>query len=165
MNLRHLRTFVQITEAGGVARAAGRLHLSQPTVSRQIRALEDALGLPLFDRVGRNVQLTSDGEDLLRRSRQLLADADAIGERARALKGGDTGVLRVGATPQLIESLLVNVIAQHRRRHPGGEIHPVEDGGTRRLRRVDRSDLHLAVTTEHGELCRTVMCAPGYLVA
>jgi hypothetical protein len=44
MNLRHLRTFVQITEAGGVARAAGRLNLSQPTVSRQIRALEDALG-------------------------------------------------------------------------------------------------------------------------
>src|ERR1700730_299255 len=62
MNLRHLRTFVQITEAGGVARAAGRLNLSQPTVSRQIRALEDALGLPLFDRVGRNVQLTSEAK-------------------------------------------------------------------------------------------------------
>ena len=165
MNLRHLRTFVQITEAGGVARAAGRLNLSQPTVSRQIRALEDALGLPLFDRVGRNVQLTSEGEDLLRRSRQLLADADAIGERARALKGGDAGVLRVGATPQLIESLLVNVIAQHRRRHPGVEIHPVEDGGIRLLRQLDRGDIHLAITTERDERFSARLVYPVYLLA
>src|SRR5260370_19507500 len=130
-----------------------------------MRAVEDALGLPLFDRVGRNVQLTSEGEDLLRRSRQLLADADAIGERARALKGGDTGVLRVGATPQLIESLLVNVIAQQRRRHPGVEIHPVEDGGIRLLRRLDRGDIHLAITTERDDRFSARLVYPVYLLA
>src|SRR5260370_32146852 len=101
MNLRHLRAFVQITEAGGVARPAGRLNLSQPTVSRQIRALEDALGLPLFDRVGRNVQLTSEGEHLLLRSRQLLAHPDAIAEPARALTGGHAVVLPASPPPQL----------------------------------------------------------------
>src|SRR5438093_6217137 len=106
VNLRHLRTFAAIADTGGFARAAARLHLSQPALSRQIHALEAELGLPLFDRVGRRVQLTSQGEDLLRRSRRLLADADSLGERARALKTGETGILRVAATPQVIENLL-----------------------------------------------------------
>ena len=86
MNLRHLRAFATIVDVGGVARAALRLHLSQPALSRQIHALEADLGVPLFDRVGRRVQLTSQGEDLLRRSRRLLAEADSLGERAHELK-------------------------------------------------------------------------------
>src|SRR5256885_633819 len=110
MNLRHLRAFPAIADRGGVARAAPRLHLSQPALSRQIHALEAELGLPLFDRVGRRVQLTSQGEDLLRRSRRLLADADSLGERARALKTGETGILRVAATPQVIENLLAGFL-------------------------------------------------------
>ena len=67
MNFRHLRAFAAIVDAGGFARAAERVHLSQPALSRQIHALEDELGVPLFDRIGRRVQLTSEGEDLLRR--------------------------------------------------------------------------------------------------
>jgi LysR family transcriptional regulator, cyn operon transcriptional activator len=65
MNFGHLRTFVAIVDAGGVHRAAARLNLSQPAVSRQIHALESDLGVALFDRIGRRVQLTSEGEDLL----------------------------------------------------------------------------------------------------
>ena len=106
MNLRQLRTFITIADAGGLARAEGRLQLSQPAASRQIQALETELGVPLFDRIGRRMQLTSEGEDLLRRSRRLLQDADSIGERARALRSGQTGILRVGATTQTIESTL-----------------------------------------------------------
>jgi DNA-binding transcriptional LysR family regulator len=79
MNLRHLRTFVAIADAGGVRRAATRINLSQPATSRQIHALEAELGVRLFDRIGRRVQLTSEGEDLLQRSRRLLSDAEAIG--------------------------------------------------------------------------------------
>ena len=119
MNLRHLRTFVAIADAGGVRRAATRINLSQPATSRQIHALEAELGVRLFDRIGRRVQLTSEGEDLLQRSRRLLSDAEAIGERARALKSGQTGVLRVGATPQLIESMMVAFLAEYQQRHPG----------------------------------------------
>jgi LysR family cyn operon transcriptional activator len=83
MNLRQLRAFATIVDVGGVARAALRLHLSQPALSRQIHALEADLGVLLFDRVGRRVQLTSQGEDLLRRSRRLLAEADSMGARAQ----------------------------------------------------------------------------------
>ena len=108
MNLRFLRTFVEIADNAGFARAATRLNLTQSAASRQIQALEDELGLQLFTRTGRSVRLTSEGEDLLMRSRRLLFDADAIGRRASALKTGEVGVLRVGATPQVIENLLAD---------------------------------------------------------
>jgi DNA-binding transcriptional LysR family regulator len=144
MNLRQLRTFIAIADAGGVARAAARLHLSQPATSRQIAALEADLGVPLFDRIGRRVQLTSEGEDLLRRSRHLLAEADLLSERARALKGGQSGILRVGATPQVIETMLANFLPHYRRSHPGVEVLLVEDGGVRLPGRLERGEVNLA---------------------
>ncbi len=145
MNLRHLRAFAGIVDAGGVARAADRLHLSQPALSRQIAALEQELGVVLFDRVGRRVQLTPEGEDLLRHARQLLAEAAALGERAQALKAGQAGLLRVGATPQVIEGLLADFLAQHERRHPGVEVGLVEAGGSRLGELLDRGEVHLAL--------------------
>src|SRR6266566_4910552 len=136
MNLRHLRTFVAVADAGGVRRAAIRVSLSQPATSRQLHALEAELGVPLFDRIGRRLQLTSEGEDLLQRSRRLLSDAEAIGDRARALTSGQTGVLRVGATPQLIESMMVGFLAYYRPRHPGVDVHFIEDGAVRLAARL-----------------------------
>src|SRR4029079_10049877 len=108
MNLRFLRTFVAIVDNAGFARAAARLNLTQSAASRQIQALEDELGLRLFARVGRNMRLKPEGEDLLVRSRRLLSDAEDSGQRPNALKTGDVGVLRVGATPQVIENLLAD---------------------------------------------------------
>ena len=148
MNLRYLRTFAAIADLGGFARAAALLNLSQPALSRQINALETELGVPLIDRVGRRVQLTSQGEDLLRRSRRLLAEADALGERARSLKSGEIGILRVGATLQVIENLLAEFLIQYRRRHPGVEVHLVEDGGVRLHGRLERGDVHLDTTAD-----------------
>src|SRR3954449_2102770 len=130
-NFRFLRTFVAIADNAGFARAAARLNLTQSAASRQIQALEDELGLRLFARIGRSVRLTREGEDLLVRSRQLLFDADALGQRASALKTGEVGVLRVGATPQVIENLLADFLSRYRKRHPGVEVHLVEDGGSR----------------------------------
>ena len=146
MNLRHLRAFATIADVGGFARAAARLNVSQPALSRQIHALEAELGVPLFDRIRRRVHLTSEGEDLLRCSRRLLAEAESLGERARSLKAGQTGILRVGATPQVIENLLADFLTGYRRRHPGVEVHLVEDGGARLLNRLERGDVHLTMT-------------------
>jgi DNA-binding transcriptional LysR family regulator len=143
VDLRHLRALATIVDAGGFGRAGARLNVSQPALSRQIRALEDELDVRLFDRVARRVRLTSEGEDLLQRARRLLTDADSLSERARALKGGQTGVLRVGATPQAIEALLAGFLVRYRRRHPGVEIHLVEDGGARLAGRLERGDVHL----------------------
>lgn len=145
MNLRFLRTFIEIADNAGFARAATRLNLTQSAASRQIQALEDELGLQLFTRTGRSVRLTSEGEDLLIRSRRLLFDADAIGQRASALKTGEVGVLRVGATPQVIENLLADFLLRYRKRHAGVEVHVVEDGGSRLPGRLERGDINVAL--------------------
>ena len=145
MNLRFLRTFVAIADNAGFARAAARLNLTQSAASRQIQALEDELGLRLFARIGRSVRLTPEGEDLLVRSRRLLFDAEALGQRANALKTGDVGVLRVGGTPQMIENVLAGFLPRYRKRHAGVEIHLVEDGGSRLPGRLERGDIDVAL--------------------
>jgi len=165
MNFRHLLAFRTIADAGGFARAAARLNLSQPALSRQIHALEADLGVLLFDRIGRRVQLTSEGEDLLRRSRRLLAEVDSLGERARSLKTGEIGILRVGATPQVIENLLADFLTHYRRRHPGVEVHLVEDGGVRLHGRLERGDVHLAMTAVGGTRFEDRLLYPMHLVA
>ena len=66
MELRHLRYFVSVAEAASVSKAALRVNICQPALSRQIRDLETELGVRLFDRVGRRIQLTAEGEDLAR---------------------------------------------------------------------------------------------------
>ena len=144
MDLHQLRTFVAIADTDGVARAATRLNLSQPAASRQIQVLEAELGVALFDRIGRRVRLTSQGEDLLRRSRKLVAEADSLRERARALKAGHTGVVKIGATPPMIETVLAGFLPVHRRRHPGVEISVIEDGGAALIARLERGEVDLA---------------------
>jgi DNA-binding transcriptional LysR family regulator len=146
MELRHLRYFAAVVDAGGVSKAALRLRMTQPALGRQVRDLERELGVRLFDRIGRRVQLTAEGEDLLRRARALLTDADSLVERGHALTRGTTGVLRVGATPQTLESLLVPFMPRFRRSHPGVEVHFVEDGGPRLFGHIDRGTIHLGLT-------------------
>ena len=165
MSLRQLRTFVAVVDAGGVARAAAKLHLSQPAASRQIHALESDLGVALFDRVGRRVQLTPEAEELLPRCRRVLLEFESLGERALALRKGEGGVLRIGATSQVIEGLLSPFLQRYRQRHPGTEVQLVEDGGARLPHRLERSDVQLAVLPE-GEAafeCRPLF--PMHLIA
>jgi LysR family cyn operon transcriptional activator len=164
LNLRHLRGFAAIVDAGGFARGAARLNVSQPALSRQIHALEEELGVPLFDRIGRRIQLTSEGEDLLRRSRRLLAEADSLGERARSLKAGTIGILRVGATPHVIEALLADFLRGHRRRHPGIEVRLVEDGGSHMVERLARGDVHLACMSAGDPRFHGRLLAPMHLL-
>ena len=146
MELRHLRYFVSVAEAASVSRAALRVHISQPALSRQIRDLETELGLRLFDRIGRRIQLTTEGEDLLRESRNVLAHAEALTERARRLVSGDTGLLRVGATPQAMQSVLAAFLGKFHRALPGVDVRLTEDGGVRLYELVERGELHIALS-------------------
>lgn len=105
MDLRRIRTFVTVAELGTVSKAAEQLHVAQPALSRHIASLEDEFGVKLFDRVGRRIVLTSEGEQLLSDCHGLLNSARALGERAQMLRRGDVGVLRVSTTPHLIEGI------------------------------------------------------------
>lgn len=145
MNLRALRTFVVSVDAGGLGRACSRLNISQPAASRQIRGLEDDLGVVLFERVGRRLKLTTDGEHLLAQSRRLLDDANLLTEHARSLKGGETGLLRIAATPHVIAGVIAPFVSRHMERFPGVEIQLLEGGAASQTTRLDRGEAHLAI--------------------
>jgi LysR family transcriptional regulator, cyn operon transcriptional activator len=153
MKFRQLETFVLIAETGGFARAEGRLHLSQPAASRQILALEAELGIPLFDRIGRRIKLTSEGEDLLHRGRRILQEVESFVERARVLKGGQAGTLRVGSSTFHVESLLADFLPRYRHRHPSVEIDLIEDGAARIPERLERGDVHLGLIQPNENYC------------
>src|ERR1700728_2532267 len=106
MDLRHARVFVTVAELGTVSKAALRLQVAQPALSRQLIDLENELGLGLFDRVGRRLLMTGEGEQLLSSCRVLLNSASAVAEQAQLLRHGDSGVLRIAGSPQHIESVL-----------------------------------------------------------
>jgi DNA-binding transcriptional LysR family regulator len=145
MELRHLRYFVAVADAGNVSRAAQQLHVTQPALSRQIQDLEREFGCRLFDRIGRRISLTKDGEEILDRTRRLLADAEALRERARALAGGKTGVLRIGAPPQFIDAAMPEVLTRYASAYPGIDVRLVESGGRALLERLQQGELHLVI--------------------
>jgi len=98
MELYQLRSFVAVAEAGHLTRAAEKLHVSQPAVSAQIKALEDELDLALFERTSSGMALTRAGERLLADAEKVLAAAQAMRNEAKALKGEVAGKMRVGTT-------------------------------------------------------------------
>jgi LysR family cyn operon transcriptional activator len=165
MELRHLRYFVAVAEAGSVSLAARRLNGTQPALSRQIQDLEQDLGVRLFDRIGRKIVLTGDGDELLDRARRLLADAEAFRERAQALGGGEGGILRIGATPQFIEAALPEVLARYHRARPGVEVRVIEDGAGSLLSRVHQGELHLAIGVLRAEGLQSRLLYPLRVLA
>lgn len=145
INLRYLRTFVMTAETGGLGRACARLNLSQPAASRQLQALEVELGVVLFEHVGRGLRLTSHGEDLLQRSRQLLTQSELLVEHAQALRGGETGTLKVGATAQVIANVIAPFLPGYRRDHPGVDVQIIEGGDPQQRTRLERGEAHLTI--------------------
>ncbi len=145
MELHTLRCFVGVADQLSFSRASEQLHLSQPALSRQVRALEDELGMPLFDRVGRRVKLTSGGEELAARARLLLQDFDGFKIRAQDLSRGPVGTLRVGATPQTLEALVAPLIARFRRMWPKVEFQLVEDGSASLLDQLREGRVQIAI--------------------
>jgi DNA-binding transcriptional LysR family regulator len=96
MELRQARAFVITADEGHVGRAATRLHVTQPTLSRQIAALERSLGVPLFDRTRRQLAMTPAGEVFLAGARELVRRADELAAATLRAHRGELGVLRVG---------------------------------------------------------------------
>ena len=99
MELRHLRYFVSAAEAENVSRAALKLHVSQPALSRQIRDLEEELGFALFKRSAQSVRLTEAGKTFLSEARAVLQRADEAVTSARAIATGGRTELHVGYAP------------------------------------------------------------------
>jgi DNA-binding transcriptional LysR family regulator len=119
MTLVQLRHLITLARVGSFSKAAQALFLTQPALSRSIRALEDEFGAPLFDRVGRRIELTPFGRDALERARQLVFDADELQASGRRVTEGDAGDLRIGmgsGPGAMLMTPLLMQMAQHRPR-------------------------------------------------
>lgn len=159
MNLEQLRGFTEIAATGHFTRAAERLHLAQPSLSRQLASLEAELGVELVHRARGNVALTAAGERLLPIARRMLTDAESAREEMAELAGLRRGRIRLGATPTLCTSLVADVLAEYRERFPGIEIEILERGSRSLLASLleGRLDLALIVTSVSSVDARAVL--------
>ena len=123
MELRHLRYFVGVGEEQHFGRAAERLHIAQPALSRQIQDLERELGFTLFDRLPRGVRLNGAGKLFLIDARRILLDVVEAKLRAERIALGKAGTLRVGiATALSWHGLVVNTFRQFRSEQPDAQL-------------------------------------------
>jgi DNA-binding transcriptional LysR family regulator len=145
MDLKHLRSFVAVAEERSVSKAALRLHITQPALSRQIRDLQEQLRVRVFERVGRGLVLTTEGEQLLGECRSLLSHADAVSERAQLLRSGDAGALRVAASPVQIEAVFSTFLHRYGQRYPNVQVKLIEAVGPDVLAMLERGEIHLGL--------------------
>ena len=132
MQLAQLAYFVAVAETRHFTRAAARVRVAQPSLSKQIQGLERELGSPLFSRARGNVALTPAGEALLPLARRILADVETARREVQELAGLRRGRVRLGATPSLCTGLLADALRHFRDRYPGIDLH-VQEGGSRDL--------------------------------
>jgi LysR family hydrogen peroxide-inducible transcriptional activator len=145
VNLRDLRYLVALADARHFGRAAEASHVSQPTLSTQIRKLEEQLGVKLIERQPRNVTLTDVGERVVGRARRIVQDADDIGELARESRDPLAGVLKVAFIPTLGPYLLPLVTPRVRKRLPRLQLMLYEYQTGPLLERLRAGELDLGV--------------------
>lgn len=145
MELRHLRYFVAVAEALNFTKAARRLHLAQPALSRQVSDLEEELGADLLKRTSHGVWLTEEGKSFLEDARDILNRANDSVAKVRAISRGEMGELQVGYLPPLDLHILPSALAAFQKTTPGVKV-VLHDLGTDELCHELRSGtLHLAL--------------------
>ncbi|KQX34506.1 LysR family transcriptional regulator [Variovorax sp. Root434] len=129
MKLVQLRHLISLAQTGSFSKSALDLHLTQPALSRSVRALEDELGMPLVDRIGRRNELTAFGREVLERARELVFEADELRDSGRRLREGESGVFRIGLGSGPGAMLMTPFLLHMATRHPKMRV-AVARGGT-----------------------------------
>ncbi|WP_405436733.1 LysR family transcriptional regulator [Streptomyces avidinii] len=145
MQFQQLLYFVAVAETRHFTRAAERVHVAQPSLSQQIKALERELGAELFSRARGNITLTDAGETLLPLARRILADADTARLEVQELAQLRRGRVRLGATPSICTGMLPDVLRAFHDAHPGIELLIEESGSLDLVRELARGALDLAL--------------------
>ena len=127
MTLRDLKYLVALADHKHFGRAAAACYVSQPTLSTQIKKLEDELGVPLVERAPRKVMLTPAGRDAAERARRIVAEVEQMKEAARRSQDPEAGTVRLGMFPTLGPYLLPHVVPRIRARFPHLELLLVEE--------------------------------------
>jgi LysR family hydrogen peroxide-inducible transcriptional activator len=148
MNLRDLRYLIALADHRHFGRAADATHVSQPTLSTQIRKLEEELGVTLVERSPRNVLLTEAGERIIARARTIVRETDEIKAIARSHRDPESGSIRLGVFPTLGPYLLPHVVNRLRSRFPRLELLLVEDRTAQLIERLREGSLDGAVLAQ-----------------
>ena len=118
LNLHHLRLFTAVVQHGGFTKAAAKLNLSQPAISKSLNELERQLGLELIERTGRTVRLTDAGQTLYARASELFGVERAAEQELRELRGLKRGTLRIAASTTIATYMLPPYLGRFHMRHP-----------------------------------------------
>lgn len=169
MNLRDLKYLIALADLRHFGKAADACFVSQPTLSTQVRKLEEELGVTLVERAPRKVMLTPTGQDVVQRARRIVADVEQMREAARRSKDPESGSLRLGVFPTLAPYLLPHVVPQLRERFPQLELLLVEEKSDVLLQhlREGRLDAALLALPVHDEQlhCEFLFDEPFVLAA
>jgi DNA-binding transcriptional LysR family regulator len=175
VTLVQLRHLIALAESGSFSKAAQAVYVTQPALSRSIRALEDELGMPLFDRVGRRIELTSFGREALERARELVLEAAELRDSGRRMSQGQGGILRIGMGSGPGAMLMTPLLMHMATQQPKVRV-AVARGGTELLTQalrarsldalvIDARSLKPAADLEVGLVCEmrgVFMCRRGH---
>lgn len=155
MRLSQLETLIHVAELGSLSRAAERLHIAQPALSRQVRMLERELGVQVFDRHGRGMVLTEPGQEVLRHAYRVFGELDEIRSVAAEGDTGLRGHLSVGLPPTVADLLTLPLVTAMTEHHPNATLRVVGAYSRFLLDWLRRGDIDLAVLYE-GSPIRTL---------
>jgi DNA-binding transcriptional LysR family regulator len=153
-----LAAFAALAEELHFTRAAARLHVAQPALTKRIQQLERALGVRLFDRTRRSVRLTAAGELLLPPATSALQGIEAFAAAAGRLAAGDLGRLRVAFTPSAPHHVLPGVVRAFRRQHPDVDCRLTETGSDEQIERLLAGDLDVGILRPPARVPSRLLC-------
>ena len=146
VSIRQIRAFVAVARLNSFTRAAALLHVAQPTLTVQIRKLEEALAVRLFDRTSRSVALTQTGRDLLPVLARLVQDLDGLLSEVRSQGTGYRGLVRIAALPTAAAGLLPKAIKSFRAAYPGADFRVRDVIARRVLVLVEEEEVDIGIT-------------------
>lgn len=145
MELQQLRYFCAVARTGSFTKAAEQEEVAQPSLSQQIHKLEAGIGAPLFERLGRGVKLTKNGQALLPRALTILREVSAANAKMNDLLQGTSGELRVGCIPTIMPFFLAPRLPEFIGRYPQVKVRLLEDTTVRLVERLQAGSLDVAV--------------------
>jgi DNA-binding transcriptional LysR family regulator len=158
MELRQLRYFVAVAETGNISQAAKKIFLTQPALSRQIKALEEEIGHCLLERSAHAIRLTAVGERFLDEARDLIRHADEILERTRSAANGVR--LRVGYAPSLASGILSSAIEHFTQTQPSAKVELSDLSTLEMIKGLEEDKLDLILTVGQERAARQIKWLP-----
>lgn len=159
MDIAQLRTLIHVAELGSLSKAAERLDIAQPALGRQIRQLEQELGVYLFERHGRGMHITEAGRDALQHAVRVVDELEALRRSVAATPAALRGTVAIGATPTIAETLTVPLVQRIRALHPALSIRFCSAFSGYLVDWLQRGELDMAISYEPPAL-QTLRCVP-----